>query len=127
MTVTLLRALVLFIVCSCAATTSAQGFERQIVAEEPASDESSSWYAETTPTTPTTQPTPRMIIQQKAQMRAHQRIARIESMKWYGFSAARPMANATPFSGVPAPRYEMPGGRPFSWHPYRGTSVVIVR
>lgn len=113
----------MFVVCLLATTSGAQGLDRQLVSERPA-DESSSWYGDSTAPG---QMTPRMIIQQKAQMRAYQRIARMESLKWYGFSASRPLSNATPFAGTPAPRYEMPGGRPFSWHPYRGTSVVIVR
>lgn len=80
------------------------------------------WYQQTA-----VAPTPQMIIQQKAQVRAYQRIARIESMKWYGMSAARPRSSATPFTGIPTPRWEMPGGRPSAWTPYRGTQVYIVR
>lgn len=88
---------------------------------EPPTAESDSWYGESTP-----QPavTPRMIIQQKAQMRAYQRMARMESMKWYGMNASRPVSNATPFSGVPSPRWEMPGARSFSWYPPRTVRVI---
>lgn len=87
-----------------------------------ATPDGESWYESSTQ-----QPTPRMIIQQKAQVRAYQRMARIESMKWYGMSASRPLASTTPFMGIPSPRWQMPGGRPFAWTPYRGTSVYIVR
>ncbi len=118
------QALALTIVFACAVMASGQGIEKQLLDEETSNEESSSWYGESSSPV---QMTPRMIIQQKVQMRAHQRIARMESLKWYGFSAARPLSSATPFAGVPSPRYEMPGGRPFAWYPYRGTSVVIVR
>lgn len=101
----------------------AQEMRRDMVAERPDAEAPDSWYEES-PTI--AQPTPQMIIQQKAQMRAMQRIARMESMKWYGMSASRPLYNATPFSGVPSPRYEMPGGRPFAWHPAQ-QQVLIVR
>lgn len=102
---------------------TAQEVRRDLVVEEPAADAPDSWYEETTTMA---QPTPRMIIQQKAQLRAIQRMARMESMKWYGMSPSRPLYNATPFTGIPSPRYEMPGGRPFAWHP-ADTRVLIVR
>ncbi|QDU56287.1 hypothetical protein [Aeoliella mucimassa] len=104
-----------------ASLASAQNNPLDMMSEESPSD--SSWHSETTPEP---ELTPRMIIQQKAQARAYQRIARIESMKWYGMSASRPLSNATPFAGVPSPRWEMPGGRPFSWYPSR-SSVILVR
>lgn len=116
------RATAFVCVCSLGSLSLAQ--HDMLESSKPKATEDSSWYG--APTTPQ-QLTPRMIIQQKAQMRAYQRMARMESLKWYGFSASRPLSNATPFAGVPAPRYEMPGGRPFSWYPYQGPSVVIVR
>ncbi len=110
------------LICSLASVAAAQDVSLQTETEKLAED--SSWYGE--PTSPV-HVTPRMIIQQKAQLRAQQRIARMESLKWYGFSASRPLYNATPFTGIPSPRYEMPGGRPFAWYPYSGASVIIVR
>lgn len=124
MTAFFLRTSTFIFLGAMATVASAQNYERPSVAEQPGAEQSSDWYGESTAMQPMT---PRMIIQQKAQMRAHQRMARMESMKWYGFSAARPLASATPFLGVPSPRYEMPGGRPFAWYPYSGTNVVIVR
>ena len=118
----LLRAIALLFICPFATLATAQGADQEVVAEQSVEQESS-WYGESIPV----QMTPRMIIQQKAQVRAQQRMARMESLKWYGFSAARPLANVTPFMGVPSPRYEMPGGSPFSWYPYRGTTVVYIR
>ena len=117
----LTRTLAALVLATLASTAVAQNADRNLLADEPASA-SDSWYGETAP-----QPkiTPQMIIQQKAQVRAYQRIARIESMKWYGMSASRPLASSTPFAGVPSPRWEMPGGRPFSWYPSTNTTVIV--
>ncbi|WP_425398111.1 hypothetical protein [Aeoliella sp.] len=119
----LARSFALLIVSLAAVPAAAQQFGNEVAAETEVTEESSSWYGETSPQAIT----PRMIIQQKAQMRAYQRMARMESMKWYGMSASRPLANAVPFSGVPSPRYQMPGGRPFAWYPYPSSTVVITR
>lgn len=90
----------------------------------PATEADNSWYAdEASPV----QLTPRMIIQQKAQARAYQRMARMESMKWYGMSAARPQASTTPFMGIPSPRWQSTPGTPFAWYPRRSTNIYIVR
>ena len=59
----------------------------------------------------------RTIIQQKAQVRAEQRQARLASMNWYGMSNSRPTASPTPFTSRYSPLWEMPGGMPYSWHP----------
>ncbi|MCO6045381.1 hypothetical protein NG895_15840 [Aeoliella sp. ICT_H6.2] len=120
----LARTLALSLVSLAAVPAAAQQFGDAISSESQMVEESSSWYGENTSPQPVT---PRMIIQQKAQMRAFQRMARMESMKWYGMSASRPLANAVPFSGVPSPRYQMPGGRPFAWYPYPSSTVVITR
>lgn len=96
----------------------------QDVPQSPASPTNEdSWYGGPA----AVQLTPRMIIHQKAQARAYQRIARLESMKWYGMSAARPRYSATPFMGTPTPRWEMPGGRPSAWTPYQGPQIYILR
>jgi hypothetical protein len=77
---------------------------------------------------PRAAPTPLEIIQYKAQVRAQQRMTRMASMEWYGMSASRPRAAATPFTGMYSPVWQMPGGRPFAWTPtYHHPSVVIVR
>lgn len=86
--------------------------------------EDSSWYSDDTAPVKLT---PQMIIQQKAQARAYQRMARMESMKWYGMSAARPQASTTPFMGIPSPRWQSSPGTPFGWTPRRATNVYIVR
>ena len=101
---------------------SVQAQDIEVDRPAPPAAQEDDWYQ-----TRGTAPTSRMIIQQKAQAKAYQRMARMESMKWYGMSASRPLASTTPFMGVPSPRWQMPGGRPFAWAPHRGTIVYIVR
>jgi len=48
---------------------------------------------------------PKLAVRAKADMRAEQRQRRIESMKWFGFSNARPQANSDPFHGDYSPRW----------------------
>jgi hypothetical protein len=56
------------------------------------------------------------IAQQKAMERAAQRMARLDSMRWYGFSASRPTASGMPFTTMYSPAWQQPGGRPFAWY-----------
>ena len=70
-----------------------------------------SWYPETP--RPVTMPT---IAQEKAMMRASQRMARLDSMRWYGMSGSRPTASGMPFTTMYSPAWQTPGGRPFAWH-----------
>lgn len=72
-------------------------------------------------------PDPRAIIQQKAMIRAQQRMDRMASMQWYGMSNARPTASATPFMGMYSPAWQVPGGRPFGWYYSVSSPVIILR
>ena len=99
---------------------AAQGPDNQAVVVE---ERESTYYPQ-----PTYRPDPRSIIHQKAQARAYQRQARLASMSWYGMSNSRPMAASTPFTSRYSPVWEMPGGRPFAWHPNSWpTQVYYVR
>ena len=71
-------------------------------------------------------PTPRQIIQHKAQMRALSRIRRLETMAAYGMSNARPAANPTP-TGMYSPGWQMPGGRPHGWYTTRRSGFYFWR
>jgi hypothetical protein len=75
------------------------------------------------------QPNPKAIIHQKAQARAHQRMARMAAMRWYGMSNERPTASPTPFTAMYSPSWQMPGGRPYAWYHggWASSAVVIVR
>ena len=48
---------------------------------------------------------PKLAVRAKADLRADQRQRRIESMKWFGFSNARPQASSDPFHGDYSPRW----------------------
>ncbi|MBX3424508.1 MAG: hypothetical protein KF688_02400 [Pirellulales bacterium] len=66
------------------------------------------------------------IAHQKAMARAEQRMARLASMKWYGFSGARPTATGMAFTTMYSPAWQSPGGRPFAWHA-ASRPIVIYR
>jgi hypothetical protein len=58
-------------------------------------------------------PTP---ARQKAQARGEQRMARLEALRWYGFSNSRPTATGMPWTTMYSPAWQRPGGRPFAWY-----------
>jgi hypothetical protein len=60
--------------------------------------------------------TARMIVQQKAEIRAQQRMDRLAALSWYGMSNSRPMASGTPYCSMYSPTWQVPGGRPFAWY-----------
>ena len=53
---------------------------------------------------------------QKAQARGAQRMARLEAMRWYGFSNSRPTATGYALDDHVQPGLATPGGRPFAWY-----------
>jgi hypothetical protein len=79
-----------------------------------------SWYREQAPKSDAL-----AIVQQKAQIRAQQRMDRLASMQWYGMSGSRPQSLATPFSSRYGSLWEMPGGKPYSWYPYARPGYVM--
>lgn len=104
-----------------AATTclAAGNFTSTAAAEEKTQEQS--WLREQQ----SGKPTPAEIVQQKAQIRAQQRMDRMAAMSWYGISNSRPTGGTTPFMGRYAPMWEMPGGRPFAWYPYSRPGYVM--
>jgi hypothetical protein len=56
------------------------------------------------------------LAQQKAQARGEQRMARLEALRWYGFSNSRPTATGMPWTTMYSPAWQRPGGRPFAWY-----------
>ena len=48
---------------------------------------------------------PKMAVRQKAEFHAQQRLHRIESMKWFGFSNSRPAACSDPVHGDYSPHW----------------------
>ena len=70
--------------------------------------------------------TPTQILQEKAQVRAAQRMARMAAKDWFGYSQARPRTGATPFTGMYGPHFQGRAlGRPAAFHVAR--PIVVVR
>jgi len=88
---------------------SAQQGQQKAVAEKPSDQD---WYYGET----AKQPEKKSIGRLKSEKRAEQRMARLEAMRWYGFSAARPTAAAMPFTSMYSPTWTRAGGRPFAWY-----------
>lgn len=70
---------------------------------------------------------PKLAVRRKAEYRAAQRAMRIESQKWYGYSAARPLASVTPFNSVYSAGWIGNVGDNFSWTPWGTTYIVLPR
>lgn len=62
---------------------------------------------------------------QKAEIRARQRLTRMESMRWYGFSGSRPTASGIPFTTMYSPTWTRPGNHPFAWYTSQRPIVVV--
>jgi hypothetical protein len=80
-----------------------------------------SWYYRSAPE----RSAPVKLSVQKAQQRGAQRMARLEAMRWYGFSNSRPTASAMPWTTMYSPAWQMPGGRPFAWYMTSRPVIVI--
>ncbi len=65
---------------------------------------------------PTSQVEPKTAGRQRAEMRAQQRLTRLNSMRWYGFTPGRPQATGIPFTSMYSPAWSRPGGRPYAWY-----------
>jgi hypothetical protein len=64
------------------------------------------------------------LAKEKAIARGQQRMARLDAMRWYGFSNSRPTAAAMPYTTMYSPAWQQPGGRPFAW--YTSSRPVII-
>ncbi len=106
------------------ALVCAQTAQSQEVAAEskPAADASENdWYYGPTGA----QPEQKTLGRQKAELRAKQRLSRLSTMRWYGFSGSRPTAAALPFTTAYSPHWTRPGGRPFGWYISQRPVVVV--
>jgi hypothetical protein len=88
-------------------------------AEPAAASAQDSWYRP---------PGPRVekqtLAREKAINRGQQRMARLEAMRWYGFSNSRPTAASMPYTTMYSPAWQQPGGRPFAW--YTSSRPVVI-
>ena len=108
----------------CSVTAHAQEAIERATDTQAAGSSSSSdkeWYYGPT----TKQAEPIALGRQKAELRARQRLARMESMRWYGFSASRPTATGIPFTSMYSPAWTRPGGRPFAWYTSQRPIVIV--
>jgi hypothetical protein len=78
----------------------------------PAGAQEQGWYYG--PTTPTVET--RSIAQQKAQLRAKQRMARLEALRRYGLTPNRPPSVALPFTSVHTLSWMRSGRSPFIYY-----------
>src|SRR4051812_34850481 len=65
------------------------------------------------------------LSRQRAIERGEQRSARLEAMRWYGFSNSRPLATGIPYTAMYSPAWQQPGGRPYAWHTSTRPIVII--
>ena len=65
----------------------------------------------------------RSVAQQRAEFRAQQRMGRLASQRWYGYSNARPTVAAMPFTAMYRAAWQRPGGWPYHWS--RPTVVIL--
>jgi len=102
--------------------TAAQAQEPATPAPQaPAGAPGETWYYRSSPEREQTF----TVAQQKAMARGSQRMARLESMRWYGMSGSRPTATPMPWSTMYSPAWQMPGGRPFAWYLTHRPVVII--
>jgi hypothetical protein len=68
---------------------------------------------------------PKVAVRRNAEFRAAQRMARLESMSWFGFSNARPVASPTPFTSMYSPAWQSNWHRPYAWYTSGRPTVVV--
>lgn len=68
---------------------------------------------------------PKTAVRRNAEFRARQRMARLETMKWYGLSNARPMASPTPFTSMYSPTWLSNSRRPYAWYTWGRPTIVV--
>lgn len=61
---------------------------------------------------------PKEAVRRKAEVRASQRQARLESQRWFGFSNLRPIANPIPYYGSYSPFWSGSPWNSFGWSGY---------
>jgi hypothetical protein len=116
--------LVLFALMAIAAASASVAQEPALVEDAPAAAPGGdSWYYRSSPEREPTF----TVAQLKAQQRGAQRMARLEAMRWYGFSNSRPVATALPYTSMYSPAWQQPGGRPFAWYVSHRPIVIITQ
>ena len=69
---------------------------------------------------------PAQSVRRKAEARAEQRASRLQAMKWYGFSNARPQTSTVPMmSGVYSPAWSGNGFDRYDWSTIAGPIATM--
>jgi hypothetical protein len=67
---------------------------------------------------------PKTAVRRNAEFLQQQRMARLEALKWYGFSNSRPTASPTPFMTMYSPAWQSNWGRPYAWYTSGRPTVI---
>lgn len=67
---------------------------------------------------------PKSAVRRKAEFRAEQRQRRIASMEWFGYSNARPLANADYQFGPPSAQWSSNSSHPLLWRGVSSPRVI---
>ena len=68
---------------------------------------------------------PKTAVRRNAEFQHQQRMARLEALKWYGFSNSRPTASPTPFMTMYSPAWQSNWGRPYAWYTSGRPTIVV--
>ena len=68
---------------------------------------------------------PKTVVRRNAEFQLQQRLARMEALKWYGFSNARPVASPTPFTSMYSPAWQSNWHRPYAWYTSGRPTIVV--
>ncbi len=98
------------LLASASTPTAAQEFD-SATPEAAAATAEDSWYR-----APGPKAEKQSVAREKAIARGQQRMARLDAMRWYGFSGSRPTAASMPYTSMYSPAWQQPGGRPFAWY-----------
>lgn len=70
---------------------------------------------------------PKSVVRRKAEIRAAERTARIESQRWFGMEKARPLANPTPITGTYSPMWAGNSNDRLVWRGGYAPNYVVLR
>jgi hypothetical protein len=99
---------------------SANAQEAGAPAPPAATTSSKDWYYAESP-----QPETKTLGRQKAETRARERMARLNTLRWYGITPGRPTTAGMPFTSTARSAWPQAGSQTFAWNPRRRPVVVV--